>query len=246
MYIINIDRLLLVTLIPAGGKGAEVGVAAGHFSEHLYRATNPSELILIDPWEHQKRDDYLEDVNNVAEDEAFDRYKRVQSVFSHQIESSRVKVMRQYSEQALSSLPDNYLDWIYIDGLHTYDGVRKDLEIAFKKVKSGGLILGHDFTNRPGALKMNFGVIPALCDFASKSDCDFLFLTNDENPTYFLMKEHYKHWEKYCEIEKNVLLKSTVACEITTEMARKLQHREKILRDSDGSVTIRTYFSYVG
>ncbi|MEP1930273.1 MAG: class I SAM-dependent methyltransferase, partial [Roseibium sp.] len=38
-----------------------------------------------------------------------------------------------------------YFDWVYIDGNHLYDFVKEDIEICFRKVRSGGIIAGDDF-----------------------------------------------------------------------------------------------------
>ena len=37
------------------------------------------------------------------------------------------------------------LDWIYIDGDHSFEGCYSDLENALKVVKPGGLIIGDDY-----------------------------------------------------------------------------------------------------
>ena len=39
---------------------------------------------------------------------------------------------------AVNDIPDD-LDFVYIDGGHTYEVVKKDLELYYPKVKSGGL-----------------------------------------------------------------------------------------------------------
>ena len=44
-----------------------------------------------------------------------------------------------------------FLDWIYVDGDHSYTGAYTDLCNALKAVKSGGLIIGDDYKwGRPG------------------------------------------------------------------------------------------------
>jgi len=42
-------------------------------------------------------------------------------------------------------LPDNYLDWAYIDGNHLYEFVKADIAFYTRKVKPGGFILGDDY-----------------------------------------------------------------------------------------------------
>ena len=50
---------------------------------------------------------------------------------------------------------DNSIDFIYIDGNHQYDFVKKDLEDYVPKVKVGGVIAGHDYggPTTPGVTK---------------------------------------------------------------------------------------------
>ena len=36
-------------------------------------------------------------------------------------------------------------DIIYIDGDHSYDGVKHDLINSFRVIKNGGYIMGHDY-----------------------------------------------------------------------------------------------------
>jgi hypothetical protein len=73
-------------------------------------------------------------------------YAGVQHRFKGYIARGRVVVHRATSEQALRDMPDDSLDWIYIDGDHTYNGAILDLRMALSKVKAGGLICGNDYT----------------------------------------------------------------------------------------------------
>ena len=36
---------------------------------------------------------------------------------------------------------------VYIDALHTYDGVKSDINLYKSKIKLGGFICGHDYDN---------------------------------------------------------------------------------------------------
>ena len=46
----------------------------------------------------------------------------------------------------LEQFPDEYFDWVYIDGNHLYEYVKEDLEVSLRKTKAGGLITGDDYT----------------------------------------------------------------------------------------------------
>jgi predicted O-methyltransferase YrrM len=49
------------------------------------------------------------------------------------------------SIEASYKFADDYFDMFYIDADHRYSSVSNDLSVWFPKVKSGGLIGGHDF-----------------------------------------------------------------------------------------------------
>jgi predicted O-methyltransferase YrrM len=49
---------------------------------------------------------------------------------------------------------DGSVDFVFIDGDHSYEGVKRDIAAWTRKVKPGGMICGHDFTNTwPGCMK---------------------------------------------------------------------------------------------
>jgi predicted O-methyltransferase YrrM len=50
------------------------------------------------------------------------------------------------SDEAVSQFEDNSLDFVFVDGLHTYDQILKDCENYYPKLKTGGLLIGHDYT----------------------------------------------------------------------------------------------------
>jgi hypothetical protein len=37
------------------------------------------------------------------------------------------------------------LDFIYVDANHTYQAVKDDIKLWYPKVKSGGIVMGHDY-----------------------------------------------------------------------------------------------------
>lgn len=49
------------------------------------------------------------------------------------------------SGEFISNFEDKSLDFVYIDGDHSYESCKKDLELWLPKVKDGGIIAGHDY-----------------------------------------------------------------------------------------------------
>jgi predicted O-methyltransferase YrrM len=57
--------------------------------------------------------------------------------FLHTIVGDSSKVHDQFEDESL--------DFVFIDGDHSYNGVKKDLKGWFPKIKNGGIIAGHDY-----------------------------------------------------------------------------------------------------
>lgn len=138
------NRIKMLGEMPKGGRCAEIGVWNGGFSECILEVTQPSELVLIDPWELLAEQSSEEWTHNRHKDHAFMRqmYDHVSSCYGH---LPNVSINKGFSAEVLSTFPDDYFDWVYIDGNHQYDFVRSDMAMSFKKVRPGGIIAGDDF-----------------------------------------------------------------------------------------------------
>jgi hypothetical protein len=145
----DVNRQFLLDILPENAKGAEIGVHLGDFSRQILDSTSPNELHLIDPWEHQTASRYKAalygGVAKGGQTELDERYSRVLSRYKREIRAEQVIVHRGYSTDILQKIQDQYFDWVYIDGNHLYDYVKKDLELSLQKVKSGGYITGDDY-----------------------------------------------------------------------------------------------------
>ena len=144
-------RAFLIEMLPKESIGAEVGVDKGDFSALLLQRVNPKELHLIDPWKHEASGAYKEarygGRAQGGQAEMDDRYQAVCARFGPDIHGGRVKIHRGYSTDILNEFPDEYFDWIYIDGNHLYEFVKQDLALAFKKTRLSGYVAGDDYTS---------------------------------------------------------------------------------------------------
>ena len=75
-------------------------------------------------------------------------YESVIDRFRSEIEGGQVLVQRARSVDAAASFSDESLDWAYIDGDHTYEAVKRDLDAYYRIVKSGGFLAGDDYGRR--------------------------------------------------------------------------------------------------
>jgi len=138
----NSDKLKILQHIPIGAKGAEVGVHLGQFSQVILDVIKPDCLYLIDPWIAQDRPGSWYDLKKVKQDDMDKRYCAVKKRFAN---IPNIQIIRKKSIQIDNQIKDNELDFVYLDGDHSYEGVCTDFDIFYKKVKPGGYILGDDY-----------------------------------------------------------------------------------------------------
>ena len=143
------DRRKVLLELPKASVGAEIGVHLGEFSSRILQVAAPKTLYLVDPWEYFGDERYSQSLygglsGGQAEMDA--RYQNVVSRFEAESASGVVSVVRGTAETLLERLQEYQvaLDWIYIDGDHSYDAVKADLKVAMQVVRSGGVICGDD------------------------------------------------------------------------------------------------------
>ena len=112
--------------------GSYVGESTLMFANHF------KEVISVDPYVN----DY--DLNDMACSYApFD--KVYQKFLRNTLPIHNIKSIRDTSQNALTLLREQKWDLVYIDGIHTLEGVWFDIENYKTIIKSGGFICGHDY-----------------------------------------------------------------------------------------------------
>lgn len=142
-------RRALLAAMPHDSVCAEVGVWKGDFTKLILEVAKPRELHLIDPWEFQGEFPDIMFGGGVAKGQAdMDLiYEGVRQRFK---DEPSVHFHRGYSAETLKKFPDEFFDWVYIDGNHYYEFVSEDLRLSWAKVKDCGFVTGDDYTWQPG------------------------------------------------------------------------------------------------
>jgi hypothetical protein len=134
----------LLKLIPTEATGVEIGVWRGDWAAELLERTRPRRLFLVDPWTFQPEFKGSWFGGAIAKSQAdMDQiYETVVERFAAPIAAGQVIVHRCPSAEAPINVP---LDWVYVDGNHSYEYVRDDLEKYGALVRAGGLVIGDDY-----------------------------------------------------------------------------------------------------
>jgi len=111
-------------------KGVEIGVLYADTSRFLISINERINLIGIDP--------IIPDSMNVS---LIGNLSRINTVVEQS--KGRFKFINDYSFNVIDKV-DEDLDFVFIDGSHHYEDVKKDFELYSSKTKKNGLIFFHD------------------------------------------------------------------------------------------------------
>jgi predicted O-methyltransferase YrrM len=149
-------------------KGIEIGSCLGGSTHYLLSCLPNSHIIAIDPYEEYDQ--------MSCRDKAYEMFQTVMKTFP-----TRLTLIRSKSDDAVNEIENETMDFIFIDGYHSNDQVRKDIENYYPKLKSGGLLCGHDYSA--------WSLSPAVDEMAKKYGKKVLLCEQDV-------------WYFYKEIEK--------------------------------------------
>lgn len=137
-------------------KGIEIGVEKGDNAMSILKELPIEKLFLIDPYIP------YEDAGGHADYSADYAIAHAKLV-----EYTQCVWLRKTSESANSELQNKELvDFVYIDGNHSLEFVKKDIMLYYPLIRDNGLIGGHDYT------PYYESVMRAVNDFAEQSDLE--------------------------------------------------------------------------
>ena len=137
--------------------GVEIGTLHGLNALSMLYHLDIKHLYLIDPY--------------ILYDDGINTYKNRNNDFNIAQRNlkqykDKVTIIKKTSQDAVNDVPDN-VDFVYIDGNHSYRYVKNDIESYYPKVRNGGIIGGHDFRSDCE------GLCRAVLEFLDKNDLQY-------------------------------------------------------------------------
>jgi len=137
-------KTFLVKMLPKHSIGAEIGVWTGKFTRQVLDIVKPSQYHLIDPWafmpKYPRR--WYGGSRAKSQPDMDKIFKEVKKEFGP---LPCTCLHRTTAMVAAKDFPDEYFDWVYIDGDHSYKEVKQDIKNYQPLVKPGGLLCGDDW-----------------------------------------------------------------------------------------------------
>lgn len=124
----------------------EIGCYVGDSTE-IFAKNGFKKIHCIDPWKNGYDD---KDAASFQHD-----MKIIENQFNRLVEKYlNIAKYKMKSDDALPLFKNKSLFLIYIDGLHTYDGVKNDMNKWIYKLQPNGFLCGHDYQGKfPGVIQ---------------------------------------------------------------------------------------------
>jgi len=161
--------------------GAEIGVAGGRFSKFLCQYGG-QKVYAVDAWKIYK---------GYKDEESQEKMENLYKEAKNRLSTYNCQIIRDWSAKAVRRFANNSLDFVYLDANHSYGHTRADVKRWAKKVRTGGIVAGHDYVN--GHHGLNYGVKRAVNEWVEENKIRYLFLLTkranvDNMPSWFYVK----------------------------------------------------------
>ncbi len=150
---------------PEPKLGAEIGVWEGRTTSFLLRELPGLTMYMVDPWPEEWPKDgryYQQGAGMPHVDPDYIQHTHRDAMKATEFAADRRTILRGMSVDMAPAVPDGTLDFVFLDGDHSQEGLAEDLVAWWRKVRSGGIVCGHDWRHPE---YMSWGVSEAVKGF---------------------------------------------------------------------------------
>jgi predicted O-methyltransferase YrrM len=98
-------------------------------------------LFCVDPWQAYQSG-HIEHADQATVNQFY-----AQAV--QRLQPYNCAIIRKSSLEAVKKFEDGLLDFVFVDGDHSYEATMEDIIHWSRKLRKGGIMSGHDYYNRP-------------------------------------------------------------------------------------------------
>jgi hypothetical protein len=187
------NRLEMLDFLPKGGTVAELGVFAGDFAEEIVSRCRPRFLSLVDPWPDNCFSADQNGGNPRSFEKGDDLLRLAYDRFVGKWSGTSISGYRYTTTEWFADEASGQYDFIYIDADHTYPAVKADLKEAWRCLRRGGYLGGHDYSVNPAKVVNaeyynHMGVKAAVDEFMADKGIPMHGIAMDGYTSFLLRK----------------------------------------------------------
>lgn len=146
------------------GLGVEVGTGIGEYSNFLLTHWKGRKLTTIDPFKKYPVDVYCDGYALLDPEECYNQAKALLDPWGE-----RCEILREESPNAARHFRERMMDFVFIDGNHSYVAASADIRAWWPRLTRGGIMGLHDCYYRDDAAQ-KANVLNAVLDLAERID----------------------------------------------------------------------------
>lgn len=170
------DRAAILPLLPKESTFAEVGVGFGDFTAAVIETCRPRHFTAIDYFElHHEKELWG---RPPAETFGAGTHREFyEARFAGELAAGTMTILAGQSGDCLEQVPDQSLDVVYLDADHRYEFIKRDIDVAGRKVRDSGWIIVNDYIMVPALeAPVPYGVVNATHEFMLRHDWGMQYL----------------------------------------------------------------------
>src|SRR3989344_6102327 len=121
--------------------GCEVGVEKGKNAQEIFECIPNLKLYAVDPYKRHPQSSYATTASSRHWSDSYLQVCKGQA--QKRMQGRNAVIIEKFSEEAVQDIPYDSLDFVYIDGDHSYDYAIIDIILWSRRVRPGGIVSGH-------------------------------------------------------------------------------------------------------
>lgn len=156
----------------------ELGVAKGDNLWTMIKLAFPKYALAIDVWDEEVCPYYTQEYH----DRSYEKVLRIFEV-ARGWSGSEIDIIKGDHSQLVHNYEDGWFDYVYIDSDHRYEQTVRDIAQWWPKVKKGGILAGHDYSDIEA-----YGVVAAVDEFVEANDIKYIHITKEQTKSWIILK----------------------------------------------------------
>ena len=169
--------------------GCEIGLEKGKNAVQMFNNIPELKLYGVDPYKQHPQCSYVYEAEIRKWNQGYLNRCMLQAI--ERMKDKNFELLKGFNEDVVKEIKDESLDFVYIDGDHSYNMAMLDIIMWSRKVRQGGIISGHDYYYDKDTSGRRAKVTQAINDYTKIHDIKF-FITDEKH--YEQKGDYYPSW----------------------------------------------------